>query len=148
MGHPIDNGLFDCGRQNLHDDSRSGRPPIDHLDAKSTVCLEREQFSSADSLAETLDVSPATVLSRLRNLLGMKIFHLGRVPDQLIDNLRQCGSQNAVSFFARWRLCSEPIFATLSQAMRVGFASSTSTPHNGRSLAMNCLKGWTRYRHH
>jgi hypothetical protein len=24
------------------------------------------------------------------------------------------GSQNAVSFFARWSLCSEPIFATLS----------------------------------
>jgi hypothetical protein len=26
--------LFDCGRQNMHDDSRFGRPPIDHLDAK------------------------------------------------------------------------------------------------------------------
>jgi hypothetical protein len=36
-----------------------------------------------------------------------------------------------VSFFARWKLCSEPIFAILSQAMRVGFTSNIRTPHNG-----------------
>jgi hypothetical protein len=68
--------LFDCGRQNCYDNPRSGRPPIDHLEAKSIVCLEREPFSSADSLTEALDVSPAIVLSRLHNSLGMKNCHL------------------------------------------------------------------------
>jgi hypothetical protein len=38
--------LFDCGRQNLHDGPRSGRPPIDHLDAKIISCLERELLFS------------------------------------------------------------------------------------------------------
>jgi DNA-binding MurR/RpiR family transcriptional regulator len=39
------------------------------------ACSERELFSSADSLAEALDVWRATVLSRLHNSLGMKNFH-------------------------------------------------------------------------
>jgi hypothetical protein len=51
--------------------------------------LEKEPFSSAYSLAEALDVSPVTVLSRLHNSLGMKIFHLRWVPHQLTDVLRQ-----------------------------------------------------------
>jgi hypothetical protein len=53
--------LFDCGRENLHDDLRSRRPPIDHVDAKIIACSEREPFSSACSLAEALDVSPTIV---------------------------------------------------------------------------------------
>jgi hypothetical protein len=32
---------------------------------------------------------------------------------------------------------------TLSQAMRDGVPSNTSRPHNGQSLAMEYLKGWT-----
>jgi hypothetical protein len=66
--------LFGYGHQNSHDDPRSGRPQIEHLDAKIIACLERESFSSAYSLAETLDVSPATVLGSLHNSLGIKIF--------------------------------------------------------------------------
>jgi hypothetical protein len=53
--------LFDCGRQNLHNNPRSGRPPINHPDTKIVACLEREPFASAYSLAEALDVLPATV---------------------------------------------------------------------------------------
>jgi hypothetical protein len=49
-----------------------------------------------------------------------------------------------VSFFARWKLYSEPIFVTLPQAMRVGFTSNTIMPHNSQSLEMQCLKGRTR----
>jgi hypothetical protein len=81
--------LFDCGRQNLRDNPRSGRLPIDHLDAKIITNLEKERFSSAHSLAEALDVPPATVLSRLDNSLGMNNFHLRWIPHQLTDNLRQ-----------------------------------------------------------
>jgi hypothetical protein len=51
--------------------------------------LEREPFFAAYSLAEALDVSPATVLSRLHYSLDMKTFHLRRVPHQLTDDLRQ-----------------------------------------------------------
>jgi hypothetical protein len=81
--------LFDCRRQNLHDDPRSGRPPIDHFDAKIIGCMEREPFSSAYSLAEALDVSPATILCRLHDSLGMKNFHLRWIPYQLTDDPRQ-----------------------------------------------------------
>jgi DNA-binding Lrp family transcriptional regulator len=49
---------------------------IDHIDAKIIACLEGEPFASAYSLPEALDVSPATVLSRLHNSLEMKIVHL------------------------------------------------------------------------
>jgi hypothetical protein len=66
--------LFDCRRQNLNNDSRSARHPIDHLNAKFIACLEREPLSSAHSLAEALDVLLATVLSRLYNSLGMEFF--------------------------------------------------------------------------
>jgi hypothetical protein len=46
-------------------------------------------LSSAYSLTEALDVSPATVLNRLHDSLGMKIFHLRWVPHQLKDDLWQ-----------------------------------------------------------
>jgi hypothetical protein len=81
--------LFDCRRQKFHDDSRSGRPGIDHLDARIIACLEREPFSSAYSLVKALGMSPAAVLSRLHNSLGMKNFHLRSVPHQLADDLWQ-----------------------------------------------------------
>jgi hypothetical protein len=81
--------LFDCGRQNSNDDPRSERAPIDHLDIKIIACLEREPFSSAYSLAKALDVSPATVLTRLHNSPGMKNVHLHWVAHQLTDDLRQ-----------------------------------------------------------
>jgi hypothetical protein len=91
--------LFDCGRQNLHDDPRSGRIPIDHLDATIIGCLERELFFSAHSLAEALDVSPATVLSRLHDSLEMRNCQLGRVPDQLTEDLRQVRVAKRSEFF-------------------------------------------------
>jgi hypothetical protein len=51
--------------------------------------LEREPLSSMYLLAEALDISPVTVLSRLYNSLGMKNFHLRWVPHQMTDDLRQ-----------------------------------------------------------
>jgi hypothetical protein len=63
---------FVCGREDIEDDYRSGRPPIDHLDTKILACLESEPFQSTYSLAEALGVSQATVLNRLHSSLGMK----------------------------------------------------------------------------
>jgi hypothetical protein len=51
--------------------------------------MEREPFSSAFSLDEALDVSPAIVLRHLHNSLGMKNFHLRLAPHQLADDLQQ-----------------------------------------------------------
>jgi hypothetical protein len=41
------------------------------------------------SLAEALAVSPAMALNCLDNSVGMKIFHLRRIPRQLTDDLQQ-----------------------------------------------------------
>jgi hypothetical protein len=79
---------FVCGREDMEDDYRSGRPPIDHLDTKILACLESEPSQSAYSLAEVLGVSQATVLNRLHTSLGMKAFHVRWVPYQLTSKLQ------------------------------------------------------------
>jgi hypothetical protein len=136
--------LFDCGRQNLHDVPRSGRLPTDHLYAEHIACMDREPFALADSLAETMDVSPAAVLSRLHNSPGMKIFHLRWDPHRLVDGLRQVRVAKCGELLRTLEVMQRTIFTTLSQVMRAGFTSNTSAHHNGGSLAMKCLKGWTR----
>jgi hypothetical protein len=124
---------------------RSGRRPIDHLDAKITAYSERELFPSAHSLAEALDVSPATVLSPSYNSFGMENFHLRSVPHQLTDELWQMRVAKSGELLRALEAMQRTHFRHIitSQAMRAGFNSSTSMPHNGRSLAMKCLKGST-----
>jgi hypothetical protein len=51
--------------------------------------LKREPFASAYSLAEALDTLPATVLSRLHNLVGIKTFNHSSVQTQMKDDQRQ-----------------------------------------------------------
>jgi hypothetical protein len=106
--------------------------------------LEREPFSSAYSLAEALDVSPATVLSCLHNSLGVTNFHLRWVPHQLTDNLRQMRVAKCGELVRALEAVQRAFFATLSQAMRAGLTSNTSTPHNSQFLAMKYFKWWTR----
>jgi hypothetical protein len=45
------------GREDFHDDPRSGRPPIAFIDTKSLSALERKPFHSIHSLAEIVGVS-------------------------------------------------------------------------------------------
>jgi hypothetical protein len=72
----------------LDDDPRSGRPPIDFFDIQILSSLEKEPFHSPYSLAEILDVSHTTILNYLSDSLGMKLFHLRWIPNQLTEQLR------------------------------------------------------------
>jgi DNA-binding Lrp family transcriptional regulator len=58
----------------LHNEVRSGRPPIDFLDIRILALLDEQLFHSVNSPAEALGVSHLTVLSHLRKSLGMTIF--------------------------------------------------------------------------
>jgi hypothetical protein len=49
------------GRQELHDEICTGRPPLDDLDAKIMAILDKSLFESACSIAETLDIVYSTV---------------------------------------------------------------------------------------
>jgi hypothetical protein len=69
----------------LQDDPTSRKLPIDDLEAKIIACLEREPYSSGNSLAETLEVSPAAVLSRLHHSLDLQNFQLHWVSHRLTD---------------------------------------------------------------
>jgi hypothetical protein len=77
------------GRQDLHDESRTGRPPLDDLDAKILAIFQKSPFESARSIAESLSVGRATVLRHLHESLGFKSFHLRWVPHLLSDDLHQ-----------------------------------------------------------
>jgi DNA-binding transcriptional ArsR family regulator len=53
---------------------QSGRPPINFFDIRILALLEEQPLHSAYSVAEALGVSHSTLLSHLRESLGMKIF--------------------------------------------------------------------------
>jgi hypothetical protein len=61
---------------------------IDHIAMEILVCLEKEPFRPATSLAEALKVSVRTVLPRLHDSVGMKNYHLRWVPYPLTDDLK------------------------------------------------------------
>jgi hypothetical protein len=80
------------GRKLPDDGPRSGRLPIDFLDSNSII-PRKQPFHSAYSLAEILDVSHTTMLSHLHDSLGMKLFHLRWIPNQLMEQLRASSNQ-------------------------------------------------------
>jgi hypothetical protein len=45
------------GRQDLHDEIRRGRPPLDELDSKFLVILEKSPFESSHSITEGLFIA-------------------------------------------------------------------------------------------
>jgi hypothetical protein len=75
-------------RELLDDEPRLGRPPTDFLDIQILSSLEKQPFHLAYSLAEILDVSHTTILNHLRHSLGMKLFHLRWIPNQLTEQPR------------------------------------------------------------
>jgi hypothetical protein len=77
------------GRQDLHDEIRTGRPPLDDLDAKILAIFDRYPFDSAHSIAERLLIAHSKVLQHFYEFLGFKSFHLCWVPHLLPDDLRR-----------------------------------------------------------
>jgi hypothetical protein len=77
------------GRQDLHDEIRTGRSPLDHVDAKILASLNKFAFESARSISERLRVSHARVLNHLHLLVGFKSFYLHWVPHLLTEDLCQ-----------------------------------------------------------
>jgi hypothetical protein len=77
------------GRQDLHDEIRSGRLPLDDLDGKILAILDKSPFESAHSISERLFVIYSTVLQHLHEFLGFKSFHLYWVPYLLTSDLRE-----------------------------------------------------------
>jgi hypothetical protein len=71
----------------MHDEPRSGRPPVDFLDIQILSNLGKCPFHSAYSLAEILNLSQATILKHLHDALAMKHFHLRWIPRPLTEAL-------------------------------------------------------------
>jgi hypothetical protein len=71
------------GRQDLHNEIRSGRPPLDDLDSKLLAILEKSPFESSHSMAERLLVAQSTVLRHLHESIEFKSLHLHWVPHLL-----------------------------------------------------------------
>jgi hypothetical protein len=77
------------GRQDLHDEIRTGRPPLYDVNAKILAILNKSPFESPRSIAERLHVSHAIVLNYLHLSVDFKSFYLRWVPHLLTEDLRQ-----------------------------------------------------------
>jgi hypothetical protein len=75
--------------QDLHGDIRTGRPPLNDLDAKILAVFDKSFSESARSIAETLRVANSRVLLHLHNSICFRSFHLHRIPHLLMYNLRK-----------------------------------------------------------
>jgi hypothetical protein len=122
------------GRELLDDEPRSGRPPIDFLDISILSSLEKPPFHTAYSLAEILDFSPTTILNHLRDSLGMKLFHLRWMPNQLTQQLRTSRIHKCQELLPLLERMEANKFRSFSPVMRVSLCLSISTPRNGASL--------------
>jgi hypothetical protein len=69
-------GEISRDRQDLHDENRMGRLPLDDLDAKILAILDKYPFESDQSIAETFPVGLVTVLRRFHDSIGFRSFHL------------------------------------------------------------------------
>jgi hypothetical protein len=83
------------GCRDLHDEIRSGRPPLDDLDSKILAILGKSQFKSSRSIADRLAVVPSKAMRRLHKLPGFKLLHLHWVPHQLTNHLRDKRKEHA-----------------------------------------------------
>jgi hypothetical protein len=75
------------GCQDLHDEIRGGRPPLDDLDRKILAIFDKSPFESAHSIGEGLLIIYPTVLQYLHKSFGFKSFHLHWVPHLLTGDL-------------------------------------------------------------
>jgi hypothetical protein len=66
------------GRQDLHDEIRTGRPPLDDLDAKILAMLDNSPFESAHSITETLHIAHCALLIQQCYCIYMTLLALDR----------------------------------------------------------------------
>jgi hypothetical protein len=77
------------GREDLHDEPRTGRPLAENFPTKIQELLEENPFESARLMAGIIQVSHSTVLKHLYEDLEFQSFHLCRVPHLLTPELRE-----------------------------------------------------------
>jgi transposase len=77
------------GREDLHDESRPGRPPAADLTRRIQEVLDHRRFELARSIAETLHVSYSTVLKHLHDDLGLRCLYFHWVPHLLTPELKE-----------------------------------------------------------
>jgi hypothetical protein len=77
------------GRQDLHDEIRTGRTLLDDLDAKILDILNKSSFKSVHSITETLYIARSAVLLHLHNSIGFRSFYLHWVLYLLTHDLRE-----------------------------------------------------------
>jgi len=80
---------FSCGREEITDLDRPGRPLIDDIDSKVLCILQRDPFASCRAIADEVGVDASTVLRRLTQSLGFQSRLLKWVPHKLTDELKQ-----------------------------------------------------------
>jgi hypothetical protein len=84
-------GIGKVGRrgEDLHEEYRTGRPPLDYIHTAILCITGKARFESARSIAQTLQISHNAVLHHLDEVLEFKSFHLRWVAHLLTDDLRQ-----------------------------------------------------------
>lgn len=80
---------FKCGRTNIEDAPKSGRPIIDDIDAKILKSLEDFPFASVTYISEVCGCSIGTVYNHLTSTLGYKCYKLRWVPFFLTEQLKE-----------------------------------------------------------
>jgi DNA-binding transcriptional ArsR family regulator len=56
----------------MEDEAKYNHPPLEYADARILACLSHEPFSSICSIAQALDLAPATVHQHLIISLNMQ----------------------------------------------------------------------------
>ena len=78
---------FRLGRKMLEDEKRSGRQPLDDIDAQILKKPTNEPFSPNSGIASACNVSPSTIYTHLNESLGYKNYILKLVPYLLKSDL-------------------------------------------------------------
>jgi hypothetical protein len=87
------------GHQDLHEEIRTGRPPLDDCDAKILAILDKSPFESARSITETLCIAQSTMLQHLHGLSAFRSFHLHWMPHLLIHDFGEKRKDYAKAIF-------------------------------------------------
>jgi hypothetical protein len=83
------------GYEDLDNEIRTGRPPLDAFQGKILAILDNPPFKSSRSIVKRLLIVYSVVLRHLYEFLGFKSFHLHLVPHLLTGHLREARNEYA-----------------------------------------------------